>query len=73
MALVVALAGCGDDDGGGGDAEKLSPAECRALQAQFDEQADVNELATPGGPGFDRSLDRMDQLDEQMQDGGCYG
>ncbi len=74
IVIVVAVAALsGGDDKGDVIEDPLTSAECRSLQDDFDNQAEINEIAEPGSATFDRSLARMDAIDADLEDGGCYG
>lgn len=73
LVVIVGYMAFARDTDNDPPAVKLSTSECDLLQAEFDEQSEIADLATPGGPGAQRATDRMDALDRQMRDGGCYG
>ena len=76
VALVVVVAAAvallGGDDESENPSPALSPQECAELQYDFETAASHSETAAPGSAGSDQALSRMDALDRQMQDGGCY-
>lgn len=75
VAVLLVLAACGDDDGGGVGDSDLLPAhremidnlaadgDCASLQARFDDAADA---------GGERNTALMKYADEAMDRIGCY-